>query len=236
MNSNAQHCFLLDGKTIFPITDNHHVVVPLKVLHDNENKYYSCHRSHNCHCQYAIDKEVKAINNNKHCQIEEKDFCLCSFQSIEDRHLNNKNANRKILIGKRKNKNNIETCEFIRINSSFNLKIWIFADLITRILPSEDTHNSPSTVTIIIKPFISSPDEKLSLNKRKSSSSSLQTINKRISTSLLDQTVQIQQRQLSTFKDITRANPPSIILQKNKSLNILHPRTLLDIYLNKKQQ
>lgn len=76
MNLNAQHCFLLDGKTILPIDHNHQIFL------NNKNK--------NCpSCQREFNENLKAIN--KH---EEENFCSFSLQStekfFEDKYHNNK--------------------------------------------------------------------------------------------------------------------------------------------------
>jgi hypothetical protein len=121
--------------------------------------------------------------------------------------------------------------------------LYIFADLITRIISSinsaidstqvnnKELHKSSSPITIIIKPIISSENHHKSLlNKRKnSSSSSLQSVTKRISTSLSNQ------HRLSTFKDIARSVPTAMTLNKSTSSHIVNSRRLLDIYRNKKQ-
>jgi len=83
-----------------------------------------------------------------------------------------------------------------------------------------NNNQSPSAITIIIKPFTSSDDYQ-NLKKRKTSSS-LETTTKRI----------------CTFKDITRTILPistTMNLNENRSSNILKSRTLFDIYCNKKQ-
>jgi len=131
------------------------------------------------------------------------------------------------------------------INKSF-LIFWSLADVISHIIPpinfTIDSTQSPSTITIIIKPFISfendqkdiSLDKNSSIKKRKnSSSSSLKTTIKRISPYLSDQT--LNKHRLLTFKNLKRSVSPIINLNENQSLNILHSRTLLDIYRNKKQ-
>ncbi|CAF3437150.1 unnamed protein product [Rotaria sp. Silwood1] len=119
---------------------------------------------------------------------------------------------------------------------------------------NNQSRKSPSAITIIIKPFIPSEysnryhqqeicfDKILSSNKRKysSSSSSLKNITKRISTSLSDKTLNktYYKKRLSTFKDITRPIPQmssEIKHNENKPSDILHSRTLLNIYRNKKQ-
>ncbi|CAF0896055.1 unnamed protein product [Adineta steineri] len=225
----TQHCFLLDGKAIFPIDHNHQLFIPLKLINNIKNKYCSCYQSHS---QSYLFKYHHSLNN-KHCQVDEKDFSSCSVESIrklfEDKYFKQNKSLHKIMFSKRKNSkhdrfnkqmnnnNNTETC-------------------------SNQSHKSSSPMTIIIKPFMSSKshykhrkdiclNNKLSSNKRKNSLSQ-KTSNKRVSTSLSDH-IQNKHR-LSTFKDIRR---PII---SNKSVislnaNINQSKTLYNIYCNKKQ-
>ncbi|CAF2844846.1 unnamed protein product [Rotaria sp. Silwood2] len=199
----------------------------------------------------------------------------------ENKYMNKRKSSSKIAIVKRNhckyyrsdqqinnNKNNIETCTLNKlINNFLSRKLFLhFTDLITRMKPSinvskdsiqinnNQSRKSRSTITIIIKPFISreysnrchkqeiSLDKKLSSNKRKYSSlsSSLKSITKRISTSISHKTLNktYHKHQLSTFKDITRPILPistDINHNENKSSNILHSGTLLNMYRNKKQ-
>jgi hypothetical protein len=246
-----QHCFLLDGKTIPPIDDHHQLFIPVKLI----NKYCSCcqrqYRSVLFDHQYphSIDEKLKAIHHNKHCQVDEEDFYSRSFQSTEDKYLINKIPSRKIAVAQRthfkhhrfnaqmnNNKDKTQTCKFIRlINHLYSLLV---KDLITRVIPSINypidstqinNNQSSSPITIIIKPFISSEKD-----------TSLKTPTKRISASLSDQMLSkiSHKRRLSTFKDTIRPILPvktALILNENTSSNILHSRTLLDIYRNKKQ-
>jgi hypothetical protein len=74
MNQNVQHCFLLDGRTILPIDHNRQLFISL-------NKYCPCYQRK--YRSYSSNEKLKAINNNKHDQINEKDLCSCSLKSIE---------------------------------------------------------------------------------------------------------------------------------------------------------
>ncbi|CAF0918904.1 unnamed protein product [Rotaria sordida] len=284
MNQKAQHCFLLDGKTILPINYNYQLFIPLKILNTTENKYCSCcqkkYQSHlfDHYRQQSLDENIKTTNIAERYQ---ETLCSRSLQSItklsEKKCFNKKISSSKIAIVKpneckyyqsvqqiNNNKNNIETCMLNKLINNSYLKNYSlhFTDLITpHMKPSMDSNQinnnqsrkSPSAITIIIKPFISSEysnryyekeislNKKLSSNKRKySSSSSLKSITKRISTSLSDKTLNktYHKHRLSTFKDITRpilSNSTEINHNENKSSNILHSRTLLNIYRNKKQ-
>ena len=99
MNQHAQHCFLLDGKTILPI--DHHL----------------------------IDEKLKAINNNnnKHCQVDEEDFS--SIQSMTKLYIpsrkiaipNRTNCkHHRLNTHMNSNKDNTETCKLIRLINHFS--------------------------------------------------------------------------------------------------------------------
>jgi hypothetical protein len=111
MNQTAQHCFLLDGKTILPIDRNYQLLIPLQII--NHIK--------------SLDENIKSMNNNKYCQVDEEDLCSSSLQSItklfEDKRSNDKIFSRKIATAKRsyckhhqsdQKLNNTETCRLIR--------------------------------------------------------------------------------------------------------------------------
>ena len=89
MSHTAQHCFLLDGKTTLPIDHNYQLFIPLNIINN-----------------------IKSINNNKYCQVDEEDLCSRSITKLSD----NKHVSRKIVTAKR---NNIETCMCIRSINHF---------------------------------------------------------------------------------------------------------------------
>jgi hypothetical protein len=100
----------------------------------------------------------------------------------------------------------------------------------------KENSQSPSAITIIIKPFASSENHrkdtsihKKSLSKKRKNPS-LSSLQNHIPTYLSDQV------RLSTFKDQIRSNPAIINFNENSSNNLLlHPRTLFNIYRNKKR-
>jgi len=218
--------------------------------HSIDEKLKTIH--HNKHCQ--VDEE----------EFYSRPFQSMT-KLTEDKHVNNKISSRKIAVAQRNhfkhhrfnaqmnnNKDKTQKCKFIRL--IYHLYSLLVKDLITRVIPSINypidstqinNNQSSSAITIIIKPFISSEKdtllhEKPSLDERKNSSSSLKTPTKRISTSLSDQmlTKLSHKRRLSTFKDTIRPILPvktALVLNENTSSSVLHSRTLLDIYRNKKQ-
>ncbi|CAF0920184.1 unnamed protein product [Rotaria sp. Silwood1] len=64
-NPKFQHCFLLDGKAILPIDNNHQLFIPLKIINTTGNKYCSCCqkkcRSHSCghYIQQSLNENIK---------------------------------------------------------------------------------------------------------------------------------------------------------------------------------
>lgn len=88
MNLNAQHCFLLDGKTILPVTSNEKLFISLKSLNKT---CLSCQKK----------SQLKSINNNNNKHEEEN---LCSL------HLTSENKFQKI---SKRNSCNIKSYELI---------------------------------------------------------------------------------------------------------------------------
>jgi hypothetical protein len=86
MSHTAQHCFLLDGKTILPIDHNYQLFIPLRIINNIK----------------SLDENIKSINSNKYCQVDEDDLCSRSI------------TKRKIVTAKRnqsdQKQNNTETC------------------------------------------------------------------------------------------------------------------------------
>ena len=155
MNYKGQHCFLLDGKAIFPIDHNHQIFLPFKVLNSARDRCYLCYqrkyRSHffDHYCQQSVSKKIKTVTNSKHCQVDEKSFYSQSSQSIrklsEDKNFDKQISSFMIPTVRpncckyhssdqqaNKNKNGVETCKLTRL-TYFKNYFLSHQDLITPI-------------------------------------------------------------------------------------------------------
>jgi hypothetical protein len=103
MNQNIQHCFLLDGKTILPIDHNHPLSISLKKLTNIKSS-----------------EQLKLPNHKKNNQINNKDFCSCSLQSIKKL---SKNKSRKFSIAKQSPCQHHQSDQQINNNNNNNNEI-----------------------------------------------------------------------------------------------------------------
>ena len=125
MQPNTSPCFLLDGKSILPLTDpeeEQKIVIPLKYLPANSVVFCPCYfRRHRSYCfdRRLTDDHVTHTNNNKRPwpKIEDDtERCSCS---PTDQRSNNHHASRRVLSAKRRRSTDhhhhhqgMETCEF----------------------------------------------------------------------------------------------------------------------------
>ncbi|UJR38123.1 hypothetical protein I4U23_030802 [Adineta vaga] len=137
----SQHCFLLDGKTKFPI-DSY-----LSPLDFDKQSCQNQSRSD------SFDENFQTINNNKDCQIDENESCSLSFESMRKRFKNkqcsNQLSSRKIAITKRNqwkyqqinHKDTSSTHLITRVMSSLNNTIPIHKSFVDSSLSSrKSTH------------------------------------------------------------------------------------------------
>ena len=128
MHLNTQHCFLLDGKAMLPVSSTPRFFLPVQYVDDNESKCCSCHprkahsyvlnRSHNHHCrstlldaQVSVDKNKRSAHGIERENNDEdvEEICSCAYRSItnlpDDDCPNDKLSARRLVTAKRRNNN-----------------------------------------------------------------------------------------------------------------------------------
>jgi hypothetical protein len=101
--SHPQHCFLLDGNATFPVESGRRWRVPLQRVECTENRFSS-------HCQKqsrsdSFDGQQNAMNQNKHCQVDQDDLPALSSplmtKRVENKQCTKLLSSRKIASGQR---------------------------------------------------------------------------------------------------------------------------------------
>lgn len=120
MQPNTSPCFLLDGKSILPLTgheEEQNIGIPLKYLQANSLLFCPCYFRHCFDRRLTDDDHVAHANNNKRpwSRIED-DTERCSCSPTEQRS-NNHHTSRRVLSAKRRRSTDhhhpgVETCEF----------------------------------------------------------------------------------------------------------------------------